>query len=95
LDNKHYIFLTLEGTTFQPDSDAVLPDIENLQVIGFSAGKNSKEAYDNLLEDNPYLLETNFDEIFCYELARDYKELREYFYLNSEKINENLCRESR
>jgi hypothetical protein len=86
LNNKYYIFLTSEGTTFQPNSDAVLPDIENLQVIGFSAGKDSKEAYDNLLEENPYLLKTNFDEIFCYELDRDYKESKKYFYLNSENL---------
>ena len=43
MDN--FIFLTAEGYTFQPDSDAKTPDIENLQVIGFASGVTSDEAY--------------------------------------------------
>ncbi len=49
MKKKHYIFLTLDGYTFQPDSKSVEPDIENLQVVGFAFGVNSKEAFQNLL----------------------------------------------
>ena len=49
---KKYIFLTVEGYTFQPGSKSVEPDIENLQVIGFSQGKDSKDAFQNLLKEN-------------------------------------------
>jgi hypothetical protein len=66
---KNFIFLTIEGTTFQPDSTNMEPDIENLQVIGFSSGVNSKDAFERLLHDNEYLLKTSFDEIFSIELA--------------------------
>ncbi|KNZ68294.1 hypothetical protein Tfer_3161 [Thermincola ferriacetica] len=66
---KPYIFLTSEGYTFQPDSDSVEPDIDNCQVIGFSEGENAEEAFRNLLQENEYLLETKFDEIYCYQLA--------------------------
>ena len=48
---KKYIFLTVEGYTFQPGSKSVEPDIENLQVIGFSQGKDSKDAFQNLLKE--------------------------------------------
>ncbi len=66
---KTYIFLTSEGYTFQPNSDSIEPDIENYQVIGFSAGENEEEAFERLLQENEYLLETSFDEIYCYQLA--------------------------
>jgi hypothetical protein len=51
---KHYIFLTDEGHTFQPDSKSELPDVENLQVIGFAKGIDADEAYKNLLIENQY-----------------------------------------
>lgn len=37
--DKKYIFITFEGFTFQPYSESDVPDIENMQVIGFSEGK--------------------------------------------------------
>lgn len=66
---KTYIFLTSEGYTFQPDSESAEPDIENCQVIGFAEGESPDDAFDNLLRENEYLLETTFDEIYCYQLA--------------------------
>ncbi|TYB31280.1 MAG: hypothetical protein FXF47_04935 [Candidatus Mcinerneyibacterium aminivorans] len=80
---NNYIFLTKEGHTFQPDSESVMPDIQNLQVIGFSEGKNPKEAFKNLLEKNEYLKDTNFNEVVCYPLDQDYKNKKQYFYLNN------------
>jgi hypothetical protein len=76
-----YIFLTQEGYTFQPDSDSELPDIENLQVIGFSNGTNSDEAYNNLLIDCPYLKDTAFNEIYCYRLSKGYEKSRKDYKL--------------
>ncbi len=58
MKKKHYIFLTSDGYTFQPDSMSVEPDIENLQVVGFAVGVNSKEAFQKLLGENEYLLKT-------------------------------------
>ncbi|MFH1504798.1 MAG: hypothetical protein ABIH08_05390 [Candidatus Omnitrophota bacterium] len=78
---KSYIFLTLEGFTFQPNSESANPDIENLQVIGFAKGKNPKEAFKNLVKENNYLLETDFNEIFSYKLAEDFEKNKEYHYL--------------
>lgn len=66
---SEFIFLTTEGITFQPNSNCVQSDIENLQVIGFSSGKTSKEAFEKLICDNPYLLETSFNEVFSLELV--------------------------
>jgi hypothetical protein len=62
----NYIFLTDEVYTFQPNSEAKTPDIENLQVIGFASGFSASEAYNNLLTSHAYLKETTFDHIFCY-----------------------------
>ena len=66
---KNYIFLTSEGYTFQPQSECLESDIENLQVIGFAKGTNSQEAFYNLVKNNEYLLKTTFEEVFCYELS--------------------------
>ncbi len=79
---KEYIFLTTEGTTFQPGSHFLEPDIENLQVIGFSRGETSKEAFEKLIFDNSYLLETSFNEIFGLELANFSK--RDFYFLREE-----------
>lgn len=53
---KNYIFLTVEGFTYQPGSESIEPDIENLQVIGFSKGEDSENAFENLVDENQYLL---------------------------------------
>ena len=68
-----YIFLTTEGFTFQPNSKSIEPDIENLQVLGFSKGRGSKDAFKNLLKENRYLIDTTFDKVISYELNKDYK----------------------
>ena len=75
---KDFIFITFEGYTFQPNSESDIPDIENMQVIGFSKGLNSKEAFENLKIKSFYLKETNFNEIISMEL-KDKK--FEYFNL--------------
>jgi hypothetical protein len=76
-----YIFLTSEGYTFQPDSESALPDIENLQVIGIAQGGTADDAFFDLVSNFPYLKETAFDEVFCYELAQDYEHTRSEFRL--------------
>ncbi|MDP3878733.1 MAG: hypothetical protein Q8Q07_00300 [Dehalococcoidales bacterium] len=75
-----YIFLTTEGSTFQPNSISSEPDIENMQVIGFAGGDTVQDASRNLLELNEYLADTSFDDIFAIQLAdehREYLSLRE------------------
>jgi hypothetical protein len=76
-----YIFLSGEGSTFQPGSESEVPDIENLQVIGISDGVTPAQALRNLLEENYYLRETTFQEIFCYELSAGYERTRTDFDL--------------
>ncbi|MCH8518686.1 hypothetical protein LAT59_02910 [Candidatus Gracilibacteria bacterium] len=67
---KHrFIFLSFEGFTYQPDSESTEPDIENMQVIGFSEGFSRKEAFQNLLKENEYIRDTTFDEVWCMRLA--------------------------
>lgn len=80
--NRRFIFLSDEGFTFQPHSEKIEPDIENLQVVGFASGICADEAFSELLEANPYLTKTSFDEVFCLELREDAGEKREYFYIS-------------
>lgn len=83
---KMYIFITEEGSTYQPNSVSADPDIENCQVIGFAKGTNENEAFKNLIKENEYLLDTSFNEIICIELKYgDYYRSAKYFYLNEYK----------
>ena len=67
MEAKRYIFLSAEGFTFQPNSNLEKPDIENLQVIGFAKGRDSKDAFQQLLKENSCLIDTSFDKIFSYK----------------------------
>lgn len=84
---KQFIFLTAEGFTFQPNSQASNPDIDNLQVVGFASGDSPENAFNKLMEENPYLQKTSFVEIFTMELASDEKT---YFSLK-EKMGCKNC----
>jgi hypothetical protein len=81
MEIKKFIFLTAEGFTFQPYSETIEPDIENLQVIGFAKGRNPDEAFINLKKEAPDLLETTFNEIFSYELSKEYEASKKYHVL--------------
>jgi len=64
-----YVFVTTEGFTYQLDSEAIEPDIENLQVIGFGEGLNPDEALADMLETHQWIQNTTFSEVLCYQLA--------------------------
>jgi|GEM_PF-996898 len=81
---RSYIFITTKGYTFQPESESIEPDIENCQVVSFAQGKDEKQAFENLINDNDYLLETTFDELICLELRHpDYGKHARHFYFTS------------
>lgn len=65
---KSFIFITNEGYTYQPESTSAEPDIENCQVLGFGKGLDMDEAFKDMLETNPYLLETSFSEVIGMEV---------------------------
>ena len=71
MEMREYIFITAEGITYQPESKSDMPDIENLQVVGFGRGESPDDAVKNMLKGNGYLKETNFDEIISIELKSD------------------------
>lgn len=78
-ETRSYIFVTDQGSTFQPGSEAAEPDVENLQVLGIAEGNTPEEALENLRAARPWILDTTFSRAFCYELAprarREVKEL--------------------
>ena len=83
---KTYVFITEEGLTYQPNSESTEPDIENCQVIGFAEGNSPEEAFNNLIAENGYLLENNFDEIMCFELKHnDYHKFSRHFNLSDKR----------
>lgn len=55
---NEYLFYSIEGVTFPPDKNA---DIENCQVLGCSKGIDKSIALQNLLIENPWIKESQFD----------------------------------
>ena len=82
---SHFVFLTTEGYTFQPDSESSEPNIENCQLLGKSTGTTAREAFFKLLKENSCLTNTSFDQVFCYKLADDHEESKEYFYISDSR----------
>ena len=72
---KQFIFLTEEGSTFQPNSSSLEPDIDNLQVIGFAEGFDAHNAFESMLSENSFLKETTFDRVFALKLAENLNEM--------------------
>lgn len=70
---KKYIFITDEGFTFQPGNEDYEPDIENMQVIGFSEGNTAEDAMENMVKENLYLEDTKFNKVTCIEI-KSYKQ---------------------
>ncbi len=68
---KYFIFLTNEGYTFQPESDFVESEMDNLQVLGLSEGLNKDDAIENFIHDNVFLQELNFDNVLVFELINN------------------------
>jgi hypothetical protein len=81
-----YIFLSTEGSTFQPNSESIEPDINNLQVIGFGEGNTPREALKELVKENRFLIDTNFDEVSAILLANDRREYFSLKQLNSDNL---------
>ncbi len=62
-----FIFYTKEG--FTEDNQHRLT--ENCQILGWGKGKTSQEAFRNLIKENKYLEEMDFNEIMCQELVKN------------------------
>ena len=75
---RYFIFLTQEGLTKTPENK----DIENLQVIGTANGKNEKQAFDNLVKENNFLLDTGYNEVVGLELKDE-----KFYYFSLKELS--------
>ncbi len=55
---NEYLFYTCEGYTYPPKEREY---VENCQVLGRAIGENVKDAKENLLKDNSWIVECGFD----------------------------------
>ena len=76
---KHYIFITTEGYTYQPDSTSIEPDVENCQVLGFGNGSSINEAFESFVATNSWVKETTFNEVIAYEVLGAGKRAGDFF----------------
>jgi len=66
---RHFIFLTNEGTTFQPSDADIGDEIENAQVLGWGDGEDEDEAIRDFARNHSYLYDSTFNEAVMYELV--------------------------
>ena len=65
---KEFLFYTCEGFTYSPNDD----EVENMKILGFEKADTYDEAYDLLLKNNDWIIETGFnkEKILCVECIR-------------------------
>lgn len=87
---NEYLFYTTEGVTFPPNKTA---DIENCQVLGCSKGKDKSLALQNLLIENQWIEELQYDvskiigvQILTQDAKQALQKLVDYLW-NDEKKN--------
>lgn len=66
-----YIFLTFEWFTYQPNSEAIEPDAENVQMLWIWEWNTKSEWFEDFKIKNQWITKTNFNEVFCHELKDD------------------------
>lgn len=86
---NEYIFYTAEGHTDAPNDSY---EVENCQVLGTAQGKDENEAQENLLRENRWIAEADFDpaeffvrQIMTDEQRRDIKTLVGYLWADEER----------
>lgn len=68
---RHFLFATAEGYTFQPNSDFLESEMDNLQILDNVSAESIEEAKILFLKDNSFLEKLNFDNVLIYELANN------------------------
>lgn len=86
---NEYIFYTAEGHTTAPNESV---DVENCQVIGRAVGFTSDEAMKNLLRENRWISEADFNpqeffvkQVLDEEQRNDIKSLVDYLRTDEER----------
>ena len=95
---KKYVFYTFEGFTESPMSK----ECENIQLLGFEEGRNQKDAEKNLIAENKWIKELNFDvdeikfkQLLTDENKQDIKTVIDYLWKDEERHFEELDLQSK
>lgn len=73
---RKFIFYTSEGYTESPEGEM----IESCQLLGDAEGATAKDAYDNLLSENPWIRKCGFDLKSGKVMARELSDDRQYLF---------------
>lgn len=78
MKKRVFLFITPDGVTYS-SALKIYPDVENLQVLGYGEGATEEEAFDNFIEQNKWILDTEFKEIICVEIKRKISEGKTFY----------------
>lgn len=66
-----YLIATDDGFTFSPNNQTSMPDIENLQILGFAHGCTAMEALESFNRLNPHISQLGYTNISIYQLKEE------------------------
>ncbi len=67
MKKRLFLFLTPNGVTYS-SSRKTYPDVDNFQIVGECEGISEEYAFNSFIEENKWILDTDFKEIICIEV---------------------------
>ena len=67
MKKRLFLFITPDGVTYSSPKH-IYPDVDNLQILGYSEGVNEEEAFDSFIQENKWISDTDFKEVICIEI---------------------------
>ena len=78
---SRYVFISNEGSTFSPNCEGAMPDVENQQVLGYEEGRTPESAFKKLIKNNKWITDKGFGEVKAMEVSKE----TSYFIVGEEK----------
>lgn len=67
MKKRLFMFLTPDGVTYSSCGN-IYPDVDNFQVLGLAEGSTEEEAFEEFLNANKWVFNTNFKNVICIEV---------------------------
>ncbi|WP_456328939.1 hypothetical protein [Archaeoglobus sp.] len=67
MKKRLFMFLTPDEVTHSSCGN-IYPDVDNFQVLGLAEGSTEEEAFEEFLNTNKWVFNTNFKNVICIEV---------------------------
>jgi len=77
MKKRPFMFLTPNGITCS-SCEEIYPDVDNFQVLGWAEGFTEEEAFEEFVNNNKWITDTNFKNVICIEVKSRIHEGKEF-----------------